>query len=434
MNPSEYKIYHESFMKSNHGTNAVHVFFCIFFTVQCTLLCAIQEKKELPWQYLYEYVLIVLPLILAHTVLADYIYLLNCIMFVVLLYNFVKLKTCKTSKKLSNYKTVSKKRLHSFTSVRGLTYLITALAILAVDFKLFPRYLAKTETYGYSLMDTGVGLFVLMSGLVHKDFQKDNLNKIAFSNFKFISILLVLGISRYISIKQLDYHEHVTEYGVHWNFFFTLAICKLISTTLLCFSNNPLFLSIITIFIHETLLYSGLEEWVFNRAPRLTVVDANREGISSNLGYVSLYLFAVYVKKLLSTGHIHILNKIIIYAVVSVFLAYLVNFLRPSSRTLANASYILFLISLFLIIISIFYFFETCVANEETIFQSPLIILAINNNGLMYFLICNLLTGLTNVMCQTLFLPAGITFILLNIYMASTLFATILLNRIGIKI
>lgn len=42
----------------------------------------------------------------------------------------------------------------------------TAVAILAVDFKVFPRALAKTETYGHGLMDIGVGCFVIATAIV----------------------------------------------------------------------------------------------------------------------------------------------------------------------------------------------------------------------------------------------------------------------------
>ena len=40
--------------------------------------------------------------------------------------------------------------------------------------------------------------------------------------------LVVLGCARLVATRGVEYQEHVTEYGVHWNFFFTLAIVKVL--------------------------------------------------------------------------------------------------------------------------------------------------------------------------------------------------------------
>jgi glucosaminylphosphatidylinositol acyltransferase len=49
---------------------------------------------------------------------------------------------------------------------RGTILLLTGLTILAVDFGVFPRWMAKTETAGYSVMDLGVGAFVIANSMV----------------------------------------------------------------------------------------------------------------------------------------------------------------------------------------------------------------------------------------------------------------------------
>lgn len=120
-----------------------------------------------------------------------------------------------------------------------------------MDFQVFPRRFAKTELYGYSVMDAGVGMFVAINALVAPEVQNTfrplrkftQLKKAVipfsryFSFFFFlgkileraayhVGVLISLGFLRLLSVKLSGYHEHITEYGVHWNFFFTLAAIK----------------------------------------------------------------------------------------------------------------------------------------------------------------------------------------------------------------
>jgi phosphatidylinositol glycan class W len=112
--------------------------------------------------------------------------------------------------------------------------------------------------------------------------------------------LLVLGVLRLFTIKATQYQEHVSEYGVHWNFFFTLAAVAILSA---CVSQRvrprleaaAYGLGLLVTY-QFALTYGGLGEYILN-APRLTLFSANKEGIFSSIGYFSLYLVAV------SMGH-----------------------------------------------------------------------------------------------------------------------------------
>lgn len=436
MNASEYKTYHESFMQNNHGSTPLHTFACILFTVQCSIYIAIKSQFPLGRQYIYEYVVIVLPMIIAHTVLPEYINTLNCIIFVVLLSNLIY-QCSNIAKKFAPKNVFLNNRVPLISCLRGLTYLITALCILAVDFQDFPRPLAKTERFGHSLMDTGVGLFVVVSGAVHKDIYKESFSKIVKGNVKTIAVLVILGLGRFVSVKQLDYQEHVTEYGVHWNFFFTIAVCKVLSTIILYFSNRSLFLCFLLLVVHEFALYLGLQGWVFGDSPRNSLISANREGISSCLGYVSIYLFGVQVKNILldrNSTKYETQLKLIYGSIIMWVLTYSVDLVRPSSRTLANAGYCIFIDTLLITMSCILYFVTVLVEEKGSNFRVPVILSHINTNGLSYFLIANLLTGAVNLSMRTLLVPSLVTFVVLNIYMTITLIIAIYLKKLGLKI
>jgi hypothetical protein len=49
----------------------------------------------------------------------------------------------------------------SINVFRSLTVLVTSIAILAVDFKIFPERNLKRDRYGFGLMDVGVGYFII---------------------------------------------------------------------------------------------------------------------------------------------------------------------------------------------------------------------------------------------------------------------------------
>ena len=57
-------------------------------------------------------------------------------------------------------------KLAFLSSYRSTVSYLTFVAILAVDFHVFPRRFAKTETTGYGLMDLGAGSFIVSGGFV----------------------------------------------------------------------------------------------------------------------------------------------------------------------------------------------------------------------------------------------------------------------------
>lgn len=179
--------------------------------------------------------------------------------------------------------------------------IVTCAAILAVDFKVFPRRFAKVENWGTSLMDLGVGSFVFSGGAVSaRAILKQQasgkslpLTTRLYASTKHSLPLLILGLIRLWTVKGLDYAEHVTEYGVHWNFFFTLGFLPpFLALFESAFALLPSFaaLSIILGVTYEGALdFTDLTAFIVS-APRTNLFNQNREGIFSFFGYLAIFL------------------------------------------------------------------------------------------------------------------------------------------------
>ncbi|XP_073942268.1 uncharacterized protein, partial [Choristoneura fumiferana] len=197
--------------------------------------------------------------------------------------------------------------------------------------------------------------------------------------------------------------------------------------------------SILTLVVHEFSLWVGLQAWVFGGEPRTNLLSANREGISSCLGYISMYLFAAHFKTKVYDRTVTRLSIICRMAVGSILLwtgSIIVNHYSPASRTLANAGYCIYLEATFLSITTFMYFIEIQFQDSENKlqFDVPLILSAINRNGLLYFLIANLMTGLINLSIRTLAISSSLAIIIFILYMAMSLIVSTFLVQIGVKL
>ena len=95
--------------------------------------------------------------------------------------------------------------------------------------------------------------------------------------------LLVVGIIRWASTAAIGYHVDATEYGVHWNFFFSLFVVKVTGPILIrCFRRvPPLVLGIMLITAYEFILrYTGLDETILDRIhPRTSFFLQNKDRV-----------------------------------------------------------------------------------------------------------------------------------------------------------
>ncbi len=106
--------------------------------------------------------------------------------------------------------------------------------------------------------------------------------------------LAALGVSRLVVIKGLGYQEHVSEYGVHWNFFATLFVLRVVVVSMSRLSSTRLrcYLALAAICVYQWFLVSGgLSDFIVH-APRDSLFAMNREGVLGLVGFVAIYHIA----------------------------------------------------------------------------------------------------------------------------------------------
>ena len=469
MEAQTYKELHESFMKNNNGSSIVEVFVNIvptYFTTFLTInLLAITNITHIPGQFLIEFFIIVFAIILNVTVLNVRIWEITSTLLLVSVTAAARQMYKRTH--IAPFVQIPAKRPQYIDLVRSTINIITSVCILAVDFKAFPRKLAKTETFGVGLMDVGVGLYVFSNGIVASELKAVN-KKLTYAKLSQSVLncvpLLVLGVSRFFVTKEIGYQQHVSEYGVHWNFFITLALTKLFGTIIMTLLSDALhakYVAIVLVVIHELCLQLGLAQYALSeQVQRDNLLNANREGLISTLGYVALFFASVYIGAMLKVtdeliNSRQLLKKALKLGLLALLLwkiLYVCEDMFGVSRRLANMGYIIWILSIgttmtcLFMLCEIFYHFiafekpkntdsDTSIAGMDKNSYCPIIMSAINYNGLGFFLGANLLTGLINLTFQTLLVDTAGCIFIMTVYMFVLCAITVFLyvNKIKIK-
>ena len=363
--------------------------------------------------------------------------------------------------------------------------IVTCLAILAVDFPVFPRRFAKVENWGTSLMDLGVGSFVFSAGLVSArsvlkakasvSSNKSSVISRLAASARHSAPLFLLGLVRLYSVKGLDYAEHVTEYGVHWNFFFTLAFLPPFVELSDLFTSYIIpsyeVLALMIILTYEIVLdNTSLERYILVSARGPDLLSKNREGVFSFFGYLAIFLagrgtgtvvmpaspppptttkpFAVAEhawrerRRLLTKMTLRSGGWIVLFAA-STHYAFAG---LDVSRRLANLPYVIWINAFNDSYIVLFCMIETIYfpsawkrqsprsIDREAVNNTSRVMQAFNRNGLAVFLIANLLTGLVNLTMDTLSMSPVQAMGILVMYSAAITAVAMTLHRTSVKI
>ena len=317
--------------------------------------------------------------------------------------------------------------LRCLGEARGALLLVTAACILAVDFPAFPRRWAKAETFGAGLMDVGVGQFVLYGALT-SGLSARRRGAPEGAPLRAAAPLLLLGLGRVAALRSVDYHEHVGEYGVHWNFFLTMAVVAAMGSAFhppawLCAAAGGSLLG-----LHQATLVGGGSRFVMSddrsggssALGRLLVL--NKEGICSLPGYVALFLLgraaaAVLGRVADASGHLTGRALAGTAAAAGAFwgaVMCLEAYIEPVSRRSANAGYVALSLAFGLSSLAL-HALLGCVHDAPG--TAPLLE-AFNRRGLSLFLLANVLTGAVNLGFDTLHAGMGSAAGIVGMYLA----------------
>ncbi|XP_016311296.1 phosphatidylinositol-glycan biosynthesis class W protein-like [Sinocyclocheilus anshuiensis] len=447
-------------------------------------------KGVLPFSWgthlLLDFTALIMPLVLSCTALSDILhFVIMGIAVVDLVVLYLVYKNGKhPSFQGSLYSTIDRfvqsrveSNLVPFVTVfRVLVNMKTAISILAVDFSVFPRRYAKTEMYGTGVMDFGVGAYVMANALVcpearGKDIQGSKISHV-FKQLISVWPLVLLGFVRLASVKSSGYHEHVTEYGVHWNFFFTLAIVRVVASALLALFpvDASWLLALLIGGTYQVVLETtGLKSFLIHNSERTGFLQANREGIFSVVGYIAIYMAGVQVGRYLMQSRnlvkdwIRVIRNLLLTSFGLFFSLYICQICtEPVSRRMANLSFCIWTVAQALFFLSclsiadLLLLFSKAISNFSFVSASwcpyqnkkslpdekmrknmdaLCLVQSVNRNQLLYFLLANTMTGLTNVLIDTLNSNdvLAVSVLLLYMFMNSLVIFILHINKITIK-
>nr|XP_033778089.1 phosphatidylinositol-glycan biosynthesis class W protein isoform X2 [Geotrypetes seraphini] len=484
------KLLKEAFVSNLNGTSPTEIIVGLSVPPLCMLCRGLLlilyhlQHGELSYSWkshlLMDFLLLVVPLVFGCTILSDILILVPtsiASLASILLYKIYRTRhnnikvPLQTIIKTFRERNIDSKTIPSVTILRVFINILTTICILAVDFPLFPRHYAKTETYGTGFMDFGVGGFIFVNALVSPEVRQghDLLNsRFPIVTKQLLSIwpLIFLGIGRLISIKATGYHEHVSEYGVHWNFFFTLAVVRLVASLILMFFpvNNSWIIAVsIGIFYQLLLETTKLKIFILSggdsRDSRVGFLNANREGIFSLFGYVAIYMAGVQVglyvlkkrslvKDWIKVACFLLLSSLMLF----IFFILLHIFVERASRRLANLTFCIWILVQCLFFLSFILLSDLALVFAEhlvnkgnvpcswnlskipntsgakhssekkslkDVLQVPDLSLidAVARNQLLFFLQSNVITGLINMSIDTINCGTFFSLVVLLLYM-----------------
>ena len=339
---------------------------------------------------------------------------------------------------------VSTPRLPCVSNARAQMYLMTAVSILAVDYRIFPRRLAKAETFGAGLMDMAVGCFAASHGITSLESRRQPgphrplATRLAdyWRSAHSALILTALGAGRLALVKLTGYHEHVSEYGVHCNFFFILAAVKVLAP--LCFLVVPVSLSgvmaVMMTILQQGMLDAGTEQWIIYEGPRKgSLIEANREALVSLPGYIALYLLGVTLGTHLRRprkGWLRWLGFCASAFLVAAGLWRLATGMDATSyrisRRLVNATYIVACTAQIIGFGAVYLLVDIVITLLQALevtppglaLRVPRLMAAANDHGLALFGLANLATGAVNMATRTIEASEVAALAVLTLYMA----------------
>ena len=320
------------------------------------------------------------------------------------------------------------------------------MAILAVDFCVFPARFMKAQTFGTGLMDLGVGAFVFTGALVQRppsSSSSTTSKRKASSAMKTILVLLALGLARLASTTAVGYHVNTAEYGVHWNFFFTLAAVRVLSilvqrsySVVDVFSGEISFLTgVVVLLAHQSVL---TETWVGSfvmddaeslRTPDQPLWVRNKEGIVSAVGYFGLHLAAQGAGWMAREGVAkHTDWRPFSVLVLATALTWVsahasAQLIEPVSRRSANLPFALWVSAHGLLVMVIASACTSVVDGPAPIWR------ALSAHQLPVFLLANIITGLVNLTMQTSTVGAFEALLVLTAYVWGLCAFALLLDR-----